>query len=138
MLSGQRRERRNKRRKIFAIILIIGTLLILIAYGIVDQSFLRKNYMITTGLITDCRYPMNRGALSFYFDYEVDGKKYQYSTIISNLNTSYARDFIGKQFPVAYSKNDPEKCRILITRYDFNEFSIPFPDSLNWVRRYEN
>jgi hypothetical protein len=135
MLPGKRRVRRNKRRKMLGPILLIGIMLIAIIYGYAEEYSLRKNHEITTGLIIDCRYPGSRGALRFYFDYEVDGKKYQQSSVIPKLR--HARDFVGKQFPVAYKKNDAGKCRLLITRSDFKKLSIPFPDSLKWVCGFE-
>ena len=47
------------------------------------------------------------------------------------------RVFIGKVFPVIYNPGNSNENEIIIGRKTFEEFNIYFPDSLDWVEKYE-
>ncbi len=43
---------------------------------------------------------------------------------------------LGNFFPVIANKTEPLRfCEILVCKDDFNEYDIPFPDSLQWVEK---
>jgi hypothetical protein len=44
--------------------------------------------------------------------------------------------FSNRWFPFVYKKDETSLNRILIEPSDFKKVNLPFPDSLNWVKKY--
>ena len=57
-------------------------------------------------------------------------KKWAYKTNIKTLSKYVENLLIGKIFPVIYSQENPNICRMLISKEDFAVFGLPYPDSL--------
>ena len=60
----------------------------------------------------------------------------QLKTVTSNSNVMKKEIFVGKDFLMAYSPL-LNIAQILITPEDFEEYNMPFPDTLNWVLTYK-
>ena len=86
---------------------------------------------------------------SLVIDYRLNSKGYitlEYYYIVKNDTitssehyqfSSYAgKNLVNKYFPVIYSKKDITKHKILIEEKDFNDFKVPYPDSLRWVKKF--
>lgn len=43
---------------------------------------------------------------------------------------------MNKYFPVIYSQKDITNHQILIEEKGFNDFELPYPDSLQWVKKF--
>jgi len=101
---------------------------------------LKSNFYITTGLVTGYSIGVkyHSGNMFITSTYSVQNKENENSKQYSKtLNRDDFRNyFLGKSFPVIYSVKDISNSRTLIFPSDFEEFNIPFPDSLNWVKQY--
>ena len=45
--------------------------------------------------------------------------------------------FMNSCFPIAINKENPEENAVLIFPSDFERYNLNFPDSLNWVLKYQ-
>ncbi|MBS1948775.1 MAG: hypothetical protein JST47_13510 [Bacteroidetes bacterium] len=100
-----------------------------------------KDYEFTIGRVTEITLPgwKSSGNYSILYDYWVNNKLYH-----NNENYDFCRGMsisklksllIGKQFPVAYSTNDPGACSMLLTQENADRFHYALPDS---VRYYDS
>ena len=116
----------------WVILLVFSLFVFCIWYwGKKDYNDVVANKGITTGYIL--KYSSGKGTGGFTYSYTVIGEEY------SRYSSSYLKDpeyFIGKEFPVAYSRANPEKSWILIFPKDFERYNEVFPDSLQWVMKY--
>lgn len=75
------------------------------------------------------------------YNYTFSDKGINYSGVSGSSGNTDEYHYLGvaclyKSFPVAYDSLHPEISKLLITPVDFKVYKIPFPDSLNWVKRY--
>nr|WP_295872324.1 hypothetical protein [uncultured Chitinophaga sp.] len=107
-----------------------------IFYWIKSYS-LKQHYAITIGKVL--RYKENsRGpGGSIDYSYQVKGNSYQATCDFPEIYPFGKDSIIGRYFPVAYDTTDVRTSMMLITAKKFKQFSIPFPDSLSWVKQYE-
>ncbi|WPQ66305.1 hypothetical protein SIO70_15700 [Chitinophaga sancti] len=121
--------------KIFPVVVIV--LLGAIAYYYVQQDRKRlfNNKIFTTGEIYDYTMVARSSATNFICRFYVGGVKYSFSQVVREVNRAYADDFVGKTFPVIYEKENPSNCELLLVPENFQQINMPFPDSLNWVRK---
>ena len=97
-----------------------------------NQDDLKKNGILVSARITRVYFGgKSSGGFKCVFEYE--GKEMELSSR-STIKRG-VHDFVGKTFPGKYSPNT-NTLEILIAPDDFEKFSIPFPDSLQWVTRY--
>ena len=97
-----------------------------------------KNHVFTTGTVVEITGPgyHSTGDYSILYDYWVENKKYH-----RNENYNYCRGWtrqkielllVGKQFPVAFSANDPGVCSMLLTQDNADRFKYQLPDSVKF------
>lgn len=98
---------------------------------------LKRNYILVNGEIKDFRSSQRASGGSAKYVFEVEGNMYKNQRGYNNVRKSRCESLIGKHFPVAYEKGNIKNNRMLITTSDFESFSIPFPDSLKWVKEIE-
>ena len=123
---------------------VIGYIVILlfvfiVIYTTVRRYNLKTEYLIGQGVIVKAAGKGGKSAGGFNVDFylSLDGKRYKGSNLygFDQINAPMInRFFIGKQFPVAYYKNNPHNNQVLILETDFQKFNLPYPDSLNWVK----
>jgi hypothetical protein len=75
--------------------------------------------------------------LSGYSGYSAE-YRYQVGTIIyqsdRTVSEQCCKGFLEQRFPIIYSKKNPAINRMLVTSSDFEEFNLPFPDSLQHIQ----
>ena len=108
----------------------------LMVNGVFTNKRLRKQGMLTTAVVTDYKFGY-RGGISFIYEFVFEGKLIKNKKSFMEIVPSKGANFLNKAFPVLYLQNSPSNNQILISRYSFKEFEIPFPDSLNWVIEFE-
>lgn len=102
---------------------------------ILDRK-LETNGLIANGKIIDYKLGY-RGTIAFIYSFEVNGKRILSKTSFPELIPNQPTDFIDKSFPVIYLSDNVSYCELLISRYSFDKFNIPFPDTLKWVTEFE-
>jgi len=103
----------------------------------IKSNNLKKNYGLITGTVTDFVIDHRGAGGNVEFTFELEGKEYKNVRGYANIVGSEGDVLIGKHFPVAYEKGNIKNSRMLLTSKDFESFSIPFPDSLKWVKEIE-
>lgn len=115
----------------------VGALVCGVAYSLLNENKLKQHYALTDGVVLKF-VPYSRSpGVSIEYSYQVNGKLYHGSSGYANLFSSGRDSILGKHFPVAYDTTDAKNYRMLITTKDFKAFSIPFPDSLEWIKNYQ-
>lgn len=104
-------------------------------YGKIKRNELEKYREIAIGTITDYGFG-GSGTIVLHYSFNVEGKTY-FGTDGMRIRSSYYQHFVGKQFPVIFSRKNPNNHGILMTPYAFKAWNIQFPDSLAWVTQYE-
>ena len=104
--------------------------------GIFTDKKLRKEGVLTTAVVTDCKFGY-RGGISFIYEFILEGKLIKNKKSFMEIVPSKGANFLHKSFPLLYLETSPSNNQILISRYSFEEFKIPFPDSLKWVIEFE-
>ena len=120
-----------KNTLIFFSIFAITVIVIYYSYKIRDSN-IKKNEAFTTGLITNYRRS-NKGGSTIDYEYTIGNKKFKDSKGYGNIIDRYSNILIGKSFPVIYNSNKLNSNNILLTRDDFKQYNLTFPDSLSWV-----
>lgn len=92
--------------------------------------------MFTTGTILRFSEDAKGSGGRITYQFKVDEKEFKNVGAFGNIYTSEGQNFVNKHFPVAYEKNNVSNNQLLISPKQFNEFNLPFPDSLEWVLKY--
>ncbi len=95
-----------------------------------DNDFITKG-KVEKGYVYDVESG-NKGLWSIKYEYFIDSIRYTGSCTSPGLPSSIHK-YQYKYFPIIYLKDDPNKSRILMSRYDFESVHLAFPDSLSWV-----
>lgn len=113
-------------------------LLFSLAYYYVQKDIKRlyDNKVFTSGEISDYAIVAKSTATNFVCSFYVDGVKYSCAQVERKIKYAYADKFMGKPFPVIYEKGNPYNCEFLMVPEEFQKINMPFPDSLNWVRKF--
>ena len=129
--------RKNKALKWapYLFVLILGILFV--RYQI-RVAHLKKYKGLTTGKIVDFRKDYRGSGGTLVYEFELNGKIHRRENGYSNIYTSKGNSLVGRYFPVVYDTSNIANCLMLVTPKNFDAFSMPFPDSLNWVKEYEN
>ena len=125
----------DKASKIFILTILIVFAGIL-AYVSYSKSRLHKNGVRVSARIVDYNYGLKSvNTLTCEFTY--NKKQYRISTG-SSIPTFKWKKLEGRSFPAIYSPQSG-MLRLLILREDFEEFDMPYPDSLaKWVNEHIN
>jgi hypothetical protein len=122
-----------KSQYFIGLILLMATMLYV--YGAFNnRPHPEEDGELIQGTICDCgTYRRgSAGAIKIKVRYSIgDSIIYGYSSHGVMTNTCI-KHFLGRTFPVLVSRKY-NYSRLLITREDFADFSLPFPDSLKWV-----
>ena len=129
----------NKKVRINRILnAVFWMLCFLVVCGVLFWNFYRDKKLKENGVLVICKITdiasSNKNSPSFLCDLYYNGtikKGYSSSSSAKKLNV-----FVGEYFPAIYSP-DIDILEVLITPKDFEEYNIKFPDSLNWVIKYE-
>lgn len=120
-----------KKGEIIGLIVFISFILWAIIARNVNQSSLLKNGKLVNAKIISWATPGKGNTVyNLSCEFEYNGKLHKLFS-----PTTYGGNFdsiIGKTFPGMFSSSQ-DILEILITPTDFEKYSIPFPDSLNWM-----
>jgi len=134
----RRKDKREIRRIITGIIPFISIMVMVCLFVgyMIKGDELKQNAVLTTGTVLKFHrdYRSNGGSIRYVFD--SGGKQYENTGGYPRLYSDDGYNFEGKVFPVVYDHGDPGNSRMLITPGDFKTYNIPFPDTLNWVKKY--
>jgi hypothetical protein len=99
-----------------------------------DNLSLKVHKIFVTGKIESYNCGISARAITdeFKFTCTIKGRKYN-ATLQSPIFSQMGYEFVGKIFPVIYDSTNPKNYEMLIFPRDFQEFGLPYPDSLNWV-----
>lgn len=144
---------RNARKDLFFNSILILALIIALLYcqrqKVITKKSIIQEPKFSTAIISKIYTGNTRGGgnktyVSYIFATQ-NGKIQRtnmYSTNGRKLNLSrYSyKHFLGKEFPIVYSTQFPDKSHLLFLRYDFHRYGLTFPDSLKWTESflYEN
>ncbi|MEE1946416.1 DUF3592 domain-containing protein [Pedobacter sp. KR3-3] len=117
------------------LILAFATFLLLLFVYYKQQQRNRK-LLVTNGVLTTAKFidyfqPVTAGQSGLRFIYYVRERRY-HAMAYYHVSDNYV-EYVGRQVPVIYQKDDPDNNRILLTKPDFAQFGLPFPDSLAWI-----
>jgi hypothetical protein len=99
----------------------------------VERRKILENKGIAVGIIIDYEESGDAGS-SIVYSFKYNGIKY---TGRRNPQFNHRGKFINRYFPVIFSTSEPEINRMLIVPSNFEFFNMAFPDSLAWVKEYE-
>lgn len=110
----------------------------IISYAIYSRNKLRKNFLLTTGKVTECRFlPKSGGNISLIYEYNLNSNLISQSSTRKGITVNDCNThLLGKTFPVSFNPDDSELSMILMEPSDFEDFGYNFPDSLKWVSLY--
>jgi hypothetical protein len=77
---------------------------------------------------------VNRGHL--YFHYQFLSQDGQTITDEESFPLINSKIYQGKFFPVLYNSENPKEFELFILRATFDNFDLPYPDSLKWLDAY--
>jgi hypothetical protein len=110
---------------------IIGAFVIFLIIAKFSDVHLKDYGIILNGKTLKWVYGTKTRGISYEFIYK--GEKI---TSTSLYNDIYGYDiFLNRTFPVKYDTTIGRSA-ILIVPSDFKDNDVPFPDSLDWVRKY--
>ena len=127
---------RKKTRLFVVVFILLSTALV--CWGYWRKLQIETKHEITVGRIYHYSYVGrgNGGGIWVDFKIEINRKEYNSSTRYLTDDFNCNNDFIGKTFPAVYNPDHPSISSILIIPSDFARYNYPFPDSLNWVKKY--
>ncbi len=120
--------------RIFYASVAVGFLLF-IGFCLTVRNQLEQNHLISYGSVYEVRRTGRANLIRLAYECQIDNKTYksdiEYSGTVISLEDS--KVFEGKSFPVVYYPKFPHLNTMLVLPKDFEQFNIPFPDSLKWV-----
>ena len=106
--------------------------IILVVYNINStNNELKKNGIVLNARIIDITGG-GKSSLTFKYTFAFEGSNYEREDATQIIGKSL---FIGKTFPVIFSPKS-KVSRLLMGPKNFQNFDIPFPDSLTWILEY--
>ncbi len=97
-----------------------------------NKKRLLKNGDFGTAEITDFHKALNEGVWTRY-EYKINSKVYTRNENTGSPLYKNKEMFIGKVFPILYSKENPQVSYILILNRDYEGLGLMRPDSLAWL-----
>ena|ERR1700749_2704262 len=120
----------NKLRTIIFVLIIGG---FIVSYFVWRNSNdqLIKNHKLTWCTVYSVDMTSKAGVyLNYRYKIAADSLT-NYDKVFINMDKGKA--LIGKKFLLAYDSCEVSKCKLLISKEDFEEFGVPFPDTLNYL-----
>ncbi len=109
-----------------------------------DYKFRKKlmeDSIIVSGNISGFDKTYKR-ADALKYDFEYNRKKYKKIGNSNGKSSDYEAIYkyvINRTFPVLINKINPQEySKLLVVPEDFQEYGLPFPDSLKWILKYIN
>ncbi|MGZ4083093.1 MAG: hypothetical protein ACXVPB_01565 [Bacteroidia bacterium] len=120
----------NKYRTVVIIVIVVG---FIISYFFWNTS---NNELIKRHKLTWCTVygtdMTNKAGVYLNYYYKVASDSLTgYDKVFLNMDKGSA--LIGRKFPLAYDSCNAAKSKILISKEDFEEFGLVFPDSLKYL-----
>ena len=96
-----------------------------------------KHAAYTEAQFTGEVHPVKKGSNGPWYvcSYHVKGKDYSSSEPV-HLFDDFNMKFFYKTFPVIYDSTNPEDEQLLLFPFEFEEFNLPYPDSLKMRMKY--
>jgi hypothetical protein len=110
----------------------------MIFYSFYSGCQLKKNGITIDGKIIKIEhegYSKFGGQGLLHYEFSYNGKNYHKSANGSGFLVVYKEKFTNKIFPVIFNPKDGTSI-MLIFKNDFEEYKLPYPDSLNWIEVY--
>lgn len=96
---------------------------------------LKDNSEYTEGKIVDFYRVSKRSVVNVVYHFQVNGIN-ERGNKVYNIHMANKSYFIGKEMLVVYSSKHISNNQLLMTREDYIEFGLAYPDSLDWVKDY--
>lgn len=123
-------------------IIITSIFIIIIFIAYVNQKMrtdsIKSGYDLCKGKVTGGNYIYRPAAYDLLFSYSVDNMVYYDVNSNISIHKNYIKYFVGKDFPVIYSKKHPNISQLLIFPRHFKAWNLEFPDTLEWVIQYQD
>jgi len=116
-----------------------GVVLLLIsflAFAKYSRLILKESHLVTNGFIDGVRIVGRERFVRVDYHYFIDGRKYSANSSFNPNQMSYEnfRLLKKKKIPVVYHKGAIRTISFpLIFPGDYEDFNVPFPDSLKWI-----
>jgi hypothetical protein len=124
----------TRRDNIISIISFFLIIAVISIYAYLHPSFdFKKNGKQTIAKIYDIRFLGKQGRYSIYYTYKINDEVFKQTTVMESLGIGLRTKLLHKYFPIIYNSQKPEVSTILITKYEFEEMGLIYPDSLYWV-----
>lgn len=117
-------------------IIFIVVVVYFVYQSISEDNEFKKGGVITNAIITNAGSDY-KGRLQLDYFYFVNGRKIQDRDINPQLNLVAGRELIGKTIPLAYLKTKIDRNILLLTAKNFAMAGESFPDSMQWIKKYE-
>lgn len=129
--------RRRNTLSLVAFVLFATAMTFAFTYSQRESNRLKRNHEIATCRVTRFTSAAKSfgGFLNGYFI--LNGDTIAASTRSTKINKYYGNEFVGRQLPVIYERGNPSNNDILVFPSNFEEYGLPFPDSLAWVKNFE-
>ena len=123
---------KGKKHSMYVLIALFVFLLVMELYSSKEESDLRKEGVLTIGIVTKFSHsPKYGGSISYEFN--VNGKTISNGRGLGYFSDAQYQALIGKTFPVIYDQDNTNENDMLIRSEDFKKYNVLYPDSLNWV-----
>jgi hypothetical protein len=126
-----------KKENLVGIVLFI---IFLVVFGLLYKKHEKKKYkekgMITIGTVTKVVDDYKKRPY-VYYTFNIGAKIYSGKTAYPEFKANIESSLKNKTFPVIYINDSPEESQILISRAEFKERGMIFPDSLKWTIQLE-
>lgn len=104
------------------------------------ERSIKKHGVISSGILLG-RLPKNtKGSSTIRFKYKYAFMNRSYASFSQSYlfvkNFDYTPLLVNKHYPILVDSTNHNNSRTLITSEDFEEYGIPFPDSLKWTNQY--
>jgi hypothetical protein len=112
---------------------LVGFAVLAVVWTLIRNNDLQKNGIILNGRVLKDAFATKSSVMEFKYQFIYKDKAYEDYSPAGVTNSSA---FIGKTFPIRFSP-ETGRSEILITPRHFERYDIPYPDSLEWVKKYE-
>jgi len=102
-----------------------------------EKTLLLNNHLLIQGQTSSFGYNIKSSRSSASFFFKVDKKIYQgsfsHSDFCHRLSNSEKDSLKCVKFPVIYYPNDPKINMMLLKKWHYEKFNVPYPNSLGGV-----
>ena len=109
--------------------------LLFVIFCLTARHLLEQNHLITYGDVLEIRHTGRANLVRVGYRYYIGNKFHDFSKEYSSsvISVKDSKVFEGKSFPVVYYPKFPYLEAMLIFPEDFEQFHVPFPDSIRWI-----